>query len=86
LLAQLSERTFRIIRNHVDRMVAVSEAEIVAAMRLIWDRMTLIAEPSAAVPLAAILSGAIGARGTRIGIVLSGGNADLDALPWTAQR
>ena len=86
LLAELSERTFRIIRNHVDRIVAVSEAEIITAMRLILERMKLIAEPSAAVALAAILSGAIGARGTRIGIVLSGGNADLDALPWTAQR
>jgi threonine dehydratase len=53
----------------------------VAAMRHIWERMKILVEPSAAVPLAALLEGGFQARG-RIGVILSGGNVDLDTLPW----
>jgi len=54
----------------------------VAAMRHVWERMKVLIEPSAAVPLAAILEGGIETGGKRIGIILSGGNVDLDSLPW----
>lgn len=104
LLTSLGTRNFALIRRHVDDIVTVGEEAIVAAMRLLWERMKLVVEPSAAVPLAALLEGAInlaeagGHRETaarredvanpeiegrpRIGIVLSGGNVDLDRLPW----
>ena len=77
---------FEIIQRYVDDIVTVSEEAIVKAMREIWQTMKIIVEPSAAVPLAAILdSGAIDVAGRRIGIILTGGNVDLDALPWTGQ-
>jgi threonine dehydratase len=80
LLAQLSERTFTIIRKNVDQIVAVSEEEILKAMRLIAERMKIVVEPSAAVTLAAILSGQIDVKGKRAGLILSGGNLDLRLL------
>jgi threonine dehydratase len=52
-------------------------------MRLVWERMKVLIEPSAAVPLAALLEGLPAAAGRRVGIILSGGNLDLDRLPWT---
>jgi len=77
---------FEVIQRHVDDIVTVSEEAIVKAMREIWQTMKIIVEPSAAVPLAAILdSDAINVAGRRIGIILTGGNVDLDALPWTRQ-
>jgi threonine dehydratase len=78
----LSERTFSIIRRHVAAVVTVSEESIVAAMRTIWERMKILVEPSAAVPFAAILEEKLDVRGKRVGMILSGGNVDLDALPW----
>lgn len=82
LLTSLGEVTFPIIREHVERVVLVSEDAIVRAMRTIWERMKILVEPSAAVPLGAILEGAVDLRGLRVGIILSGGNVDLDTLPW----
>ena len=82
LLTALGTRTFPIIQKHVREIVTVSEASIVDAMRFVWERMKLVVEPSAAVPVAALLEGKIDAQGKRIGIVLSGGNVDLDRLPW----
>jgi threonine dehydratase len=82
LRTSLGTLTFPIIRRYVERIVTVEEESIVAAMRHIWERMKILVEPSAAVPLAAILEGGIEARGRRIGIILSGGNLDLDTLPW----
>lgn len=77
---------FEIIQRYVDDIITVSEEAIVKAMREIWQTMKIIVEPSAAVPLAAILdSGTINVAGRRIGIILTGGNVDLDALPWTSQ-
>ena len=78
----LGDVSFPIIREHVSEIIAVSEEGIVAAMRLIWERMKIIIEPSAAVPVAALFEHAELFRGQRIGIILSGGNADLDHLPW----
>ena len=82
LRTSLGELTFPIIRKHVDAIVTAGEADIIAATRTIWERMKLVVEPSAAVPLATILSGRVDLAGKRVGIVLSGGNVDLDTLPW----
>ena len=84
LLTSLGELTWPIIRDHVERVVTVSEEEIVAAMRLAWERAKLLIEPSAAVAVAAVLAEEFRAvEGVdRVGVVLSGGNADLDNLPW----
>jgi threonine dehydratase/serine racemase len=86
LLTSLGELTWPVIRDQVERVVLVREDEIVAAMRLAWERAKLLIEPSAAVPLAAVLGeefrGLSGIK--RVGVVLSGGNANLDRLPWAA--
>jgi threonine dehydratase len=71
-----------IIQGHVDDIVTMSEEAIVEAMRAIWQTMKIIVEPSAAVPFAAILEKKIDLTGRRVGIILTGGNVDLDALPW----
>ena len=73
---------FALIQRHVDDVVTVSEDAIVAAMRTIWETMKIVVEPSAAVPYAAILEDKIDLRDQRTGIILTGGNVDLDALPW----
>jgi len=82
LLTALSERTFRILRNHVGGILTVSEEGIVRAMRLLWERAKLVVEPSGAVPLAAVLEHRDQVAGRRVGLILSGGNVDLDRLPW----
>ncbi len=78
----LGEVNFPIIRQSVADIVTVSEEAIIRAMRLIWERMKLIIEPSAAVPVAALLEPRIDVEGLRVGVILSGGNVDLDHLPW----
>jgi threonine dehydratase len=75
-------RNFALLRSHVDDMVVVSEAEIVAAMRVVLNDLKLLVEPSAAVPVAAALAGKLGTAGQRVGIVLSGGNVDLEQCPF----
>lgn len=82
LLTSLGERNFAIIMDKVDDIVTVSEESIVAAMRLIWERMKIIIEPSSAVPLAAILEKKVKVKGKKVGIILSGGNLDLGSLPF----
>ncbi len=83
LLTSLGVRNFELVRRHVDDIIRVSEEAIVRAMRLVWERMKIVVEPSAAVPVAAFLDGALeGPAEQRIGIVLSGGNVDLERLPW----
>ena len=82
LRARLSERTFAIMSKHVRDVITVSEAEIVRAMRLIWERLKVIVEPSAAVSLAAVFAAHDRFGGRRVGVVLSGGNLDLVRLPW----
>ena len=81
LLAALSPRTFSILQHHVSEIVLVTEEEIVDAMHFVFDRIKLVVEPSAAVPVAALIARA-GTLPPRIGLILSGGNTDLDALPW----
>jgi threonine dehydratase len=73
---------FPIIQRYVDDIVTVSEETIVTSMRTIWETMKIIIEPSAAVPFAAIMERNIDIGGKRVGIILTGGNVDLDALPW----
>ncbi|MFO1392365.1 MAG: pyridoxal-phosphate dependent enzyme [Steroidobacteraceae bacterium] len=85
LRTSLSERTFTVIRRHVEDILTVSEAEIVAAMRLVWEVMKIVIEPSSAVPVAALLGAGSRFAGKRVGVILSGGNVDLDALPWSAR-
>jgi threonine dehydratase/serine racemase len=84
LLTSLGELTWPIVRDHVERVVRVDDEHIVAAMRFVWERAKLLIEPSAAVAVAAVLSDEFPAlaNAKRIGVVLSGGNADLDHLPW----
>jgi len=82
LRTSLGSNTFPITRALVQDIVTATEESIVRAMRLIWERMKIVVEPSAAVPLAAVLSKTVDVRGKRVAIVLSGGNVDLDALPW----
>jgi len=84
LLAGLSERTFAVIRSSVADIVTVEESAIIAAMRFLWERTKLVVEPSGAVAVAAVLAGDV--PGGRVGVILSGGNVDLDRLPWTAAR
>lgn len=82
LTTGMSAMTFAVMRSHVDAVVTVSEAGIVDAMRLIWSRLKIVVGPSCAVPLAALLEGCYEARGATVGIILTGGNVDLDRLPW----
>ncbi|MEX2603256.1 MAG: pyridoxal-phosphate dependent enzyme [Gracilimonas sp.] len=82
LRTSLGELSFSIIMDKVDDIVLVSERSIVEAMRYVWERMNLIIEASAAVPLAAVFDGKIDVQGKNVGIILSGGNVDLDNLPW----
>jgi threonine dehydratase len=80
LRTPLGENTFAILRERVDDIVLVSEADIVRAMRFIWERMKIVIEPSSAVAVAPLLNGAIETGGRRIGVILSGGNVDLSAF------
>ncbi|MFP4471035.1 MAG: pyridoxal-phosphate dependent enzyme [Bacteroidales bacterium] len=82
LRTSLGSYTFPIIREYVHDIVTVSETAIVKAMKLAWERMKIIIEPSSAVPLAAIMEKKINTKGKNIGIIISGGNVDLDNLPW----
>jgi threonine dehydratase len=84
LKTALSDLTFAIISEHVDAIATVSEEAIIRAMRLIWERMKIIVEPSGAVSLAALLEKKVDVAGKKVGVILSGGNADLDRLPWSA--
>ncbi|MBP7483480.1 MAG: pyridoxal-phosphate dependent enzyme [Lacunisphaera sp.] len=76
------EKNLPLIRQYVDDIVTVSEAGIVAAMRELWDQLHLIVEPSAAVPYAALQENKFTFAGKNIGLILSGGNVDLEKLPW----
>lgn len=82
LRTSLGTLTFPVIQRLVSEIITAGEAEIIAAMRLIWERMKIVVEPSAAVPLAAILAKPELFSGKRVGVILSGGNVDLDRLPW----
>lgn len=82
LRTSLGSLTFPIIQRYVSDIVTVSEEEILSAMKLVWERMKIVIEPSSAVPYAAILGKKIQLEGKRVGIIISGGNVDLENLPW----
>ncbi len=82
LLTSLGTMTYAVISEHVDEIITVSENNIIAAMRMIWERMKIVVEPSAAVPLAAVKEKPELFAGKRAGIILSGGNVDLGKLPF----
>lgn len=80
LLTTLGDKTFPIIKELVSEVITVSDAQIVEAMRMVWERMKIIIEPSCAVPLAALLKEKERFKGQRVGIILTGGNVDLEKV------
>ncbi|MDR5589496.1 threonine/serine dehydratase [Christiangramia sp. SM2212] len=82
LKTQLGDQNFPIILKHVDKIIRVTETEIKESLRLIWERMKIIVEPSSAVPLAAILKEKENFKNKKVGIIISGGNVDLSKLPF----
>ncbi len=86
LRTSLGTLTYPIIRDHVHQIVTVSEDSIVKAMRLVWERMKIIIETSSAVTVAAIMENKFEHHNQKIGIIISGGNVDLDDLPWIISK
>ncbi|MBD9528300.1 pyridoxal-phosphate dependent enzyme [Paracoccus sp. PAR01] len=82
LKVPLKELTWHFVQNHVADVLTATEDEIVEAMKLIWKRMKIVMEPSSAVPLATIIKNRDIFAGQRVGIIITGGNVDLDRLPW----
>ena len=82
LLVPLKDLTWHFVSNHVSEIYTASEEEIIDAMKLTWKHLRVVMEPSSAVPLACILKNPDAFRGKRVGIILTGGNVDLDKLPW----
>lgn len=82
LKVSLRDLTFHIISNHVTDILTVTEEEIISTMRLIWQRMKIVVEPSSAVALAAVFANPEIFEGKRVGVILTGGNVDLNKLPW----
>lgn len=83
LLVPLKERTWHFVSNHVTDILTASEEEIIDAMKLTWKHLRIVMEPSSAVPLATILKNKERFAGKRVGVIITGGNVDLDKLPWT---
>ena len=82
LKTQLGDRNFPIIQQHVGEIIRVKEAEIVTAMRILWERLKIVCEPSSAVAFAAVLNQKEKFKGKKIGVIISGGNVDLSRLPF----
>ncbi|MEQ9402147.1 MAG: threonine/serine dehydratase [Cyclobacteriaceae bacterium] len=82
LKTTVGEKNFEIIKEHIKDVLTVSEKEIIDAMRLIWERMKIVIEPSCAVPFAAVLKNREVFEGKNVGIILTGGNVDLNNLPF----
>jgi len=82
LRTQLGDQNFPIIQKYVDQIIRVTEEEIVSAMKLVWERMKIIIEPSSAVAVAAVFKEKDQFKGKKIGVIISGGNVDLQNLPF----
>ena len=82
LRTSLGERTFAVISRAVDGIATATEEGIVGAMRLTWEKMRIVVEASSAVPLACLMERTLDLAGQRVGVIVSGGNVDLDRLPW----
>ena len=80
LRTSLGPRPFAVISRHVDRIVTANEAEIIEAMRFVWERIKIICEPSSAVAVAPLWNGQLDVNGRRVGVILSGGNVDLEPM------
>ena len=84
LLVPLKDLTWHFVAPHVSEIYTASDPEIIDAMKLVWKHLRVVMEPSSAVPLAIVLKNPGAFRGKRVGIVITGGNVDLDRLPWLA--
>ncbi len=82
LKVPLKDLTWHFVSNHVTDILTASEQEIIDAMKITWQRMKIVMEPSCAVPLATIFKNPDVFRGKRVGVIVTGGNVDLDKLPW----
>jgi len=82
LRTSLGTLTYSIIQDHIDNIVTVPEESIIRDMRNVWERMKIIIEPSCAVPVSAIMDGNVDIEGKKVGVIITGGNVDLDELPW----
>ncbi len=82
LLVPLKERTWHFVSNYVSEIYTASDPEIVDAMKLTWKHLRIVMEPSSAVPLATVLKTPEAFRGKRVGLIITGGNVDLDRPPW----
>jgi threonine dehydratase len=82
LRTSLGELPFKIIKQHVDQIETVSEESIIRNMKHVWERMKIIIEPSCSVPVAAVMDKKINTEGKKVGIIITGGNVDLEKLPW----
>ncbi len=83
LLVPLKDLTWHFVSNHVTEIYTASDPEIIDAMKLTWKHLRVVMEPSSAVPLATILKNPDAFKGKRVGVIITGGNVDLDRLPWT---
>tara|TARA_B100001123_G_scaffold17633_1_gene19927 strand:+ start:206 stop:1144 length:939 start_codon:yes stop_codon:yes gene_type:complete len=82
LRAQIGSKTFPVIQNLVDDIIPIAEEDIVNALRMIWERLKIIVEPSCSIALALIINNKQLFEGRNVGLIMSGGNLDLDNLPW----
>lgn len=85
LLTSLGTKTFPVIQDCVEQIVTVSEVAIIESMKFIWERAKIIIEPSSAVAIGVLWEKKIDLRGLKVGVILSGGNVDLEGLPWQTQ-
>ena len=86
LKVPLKELTWHFVSNHVEDILLATEQEIIDAMYLTWQRMKIVIEPSCAVPLAVILKNRAVFEGKRVGVIITGGNVDLNKLPWMQDK
>tara|TARA_Y100001970_G_scaffold112313_1_gene140163 strand:- start:75 stop:1013 length:939 start_codon:yes stop_codon:yes gene_type:complete len=82
LRAQIGSKTFPVIQNLVDDIIPIGEEDIINALRMIWERLKIIVEPSCSIALALIINNKQLFEGRNVGLIMSGGNLDLDNLPW----
>ena len=82
LRAQIGTITFPIIQSYVEEVITLSEEEIIESMKMIWERMKIVVEPSCSITLAAVLKSRDRFAGKKVGLIISGGNVDLERLPW----
>ena len=80
LRTSLGPKTFAVLQRHLETIVTATDAETIDAMRFVWERIKIVIEPSSAVPVAPVLTGKLDVNGLRVGIILTGGNVDLDPM------